>query len=142
MNRGWQVYIRPRKDLRGPSFRQRQQTTKRAPATSPWLNSSCDRANDAPVCFDNLARDGQAEAGILAKALVGPVGIEALEDALESMGGYARPVIVDDDLDTLWSILVSSLRARRNAMRTLPPLGENERAFSTRLVTTCPRRES
>ncbi len=49
--------------------------------------------------FDDLLGDRQAEPGILAEALVRPVGVEALEDFLERVRLDAGPVIVDDDLD-------------------------------------------
>ena len=35
----------------------------------------------------------------MTKALIGAVGIKALEDALESMRGYPRPIIIHDNLD-------------------------------------------
>ena len=49
--------------------------------------------------LDDLPRDRQAEAGILAEPLVWPVGVEALEDALEGMRRDAGTVVVDDGLD-------------------------------------------
>lgn len=85
----------------------------------------------------DLPGDGQAETRVLAKALVGTVGVETLEDPLEGMGGNARAIIIDDDLDAL--LIGRSARPdrpRRSAMRTPPPRGEKERAFSKRLVST------
>src|SRR3712207_2081615 len=52
----------------------------------------------AAMGLDDLARDRQAEARILAEALVRPVGVEALEHPVEGMGLDARPVILDDRL--------------------------------------------
>ena len=56
--------------------------------------------------LDDLPRDRQAEAGILAEALTGPVGVEAFENPLEGMGRNARPVVVDDDLEAVARRLV------------------------------------
>ena len=78
---------------------------KRAPSTrgSP---SSCRRdaravlgPDAAAMRLDDLPGDRQAEAGILAEALVRPVGVEALEDLLEARRADAGPVVLDDDLD-------------------------------------------
>ena len=85
--------------------------------------------------LDDLLGDREAEAGILAEALVRPIGVEALEDLLERIGLDARPLVVDDDLDL-------AACSRRQVTRTLPPGGENERALSIRLLTTWPRRKS
>ena len=55
-----------------------------------------------PRCASTIClRDRQAEAGILAERgfLLGAVGVEALEDALELVGANARAVVLDDDLD-------------------------------------------
>ena len=49
--------------------------------------------------FDDLPRDRQAEAGVLAEALARPVRIEALENPLEGIGRNAGAVIIDDDLE-------------------------------------------
>ena len=65
--------------------------------------------------LDDLARDRQAEAGILAKAWFGPVGIEALENALEGMGGNAGPVVVDDDLEAAGTLVAPGAPALRLA---------------------------
>ena len=48
---------------------------------------------------DDLLGDRQAEAGILSKALMRPVGVEALEDALQRVVADAGAVVVDHDLD-------------------------------------------
>ena len=53
--------------------------------------------------FDDLAADRQAEAGVLAEGLAGrPVGIEALEDAVDVLRPQARTIVVhhDDDMTT------------------------------------------
>src|SRR6202022_1159665 len=49
--------------------------------------------------FDDLARDRQAEAGVLAEALMRTVGVETLEDALHRFRLDAGAVVVDCDLD-------------------------------------------
>src|SRR6476619_6610687 len=56
-------------------------------------------ANPPAVRFDDLARDGKTEPGVLPKALVGPVGVEALEDALHRLGRDAGAIVIDRDLD-------------------------------------------
>src|SRR5262245_65067146 len=58
-------------------------------------------ADGAAVGFDDLARDGEAKAGVLAEARLRPVGIEALENALQRVRRDAGPVVVGDDLDVL-----------------------------------------
>src|ERR1700683_730457 len=55
--------------------------------------------NGAAMGLDDLFRDGQSQAGILAKSLVRPVGVETLENFIERIGPHARPVIIDDNLD-------------------------------------------
>ena len=69
-------------------------TTKRAPRMSPGL-----RAGDvlggqrAAMRLDDLAADRQAEAGILAERLARrPVGVEALEDAVDVVGRMPGPL--------------------------------------------------
>ena len=92
-------------------------TVKRAPATPGMRRSrsstcsSCAepppgllavaRPDAAAVGIDDLARDAQAQPGVLADRAVGlrPVGIEALEDVLELVRGDAGPVVLHDDLD-------------------------------------------
>ena len=81
-----------------------RRTMKRAPSTSAGciaggrlMRFSTQQA--AVMGLDDLLGDRQAEAGILAEALVRPVGVEALEDLLERVRPHARPVVVDDDLD-------------------------------------------
>jgi len=49
--------------------------------------------------LDDLLGDREPQPGILAKALMRPVGVEALEDALERVLADARAVVVDHDLD-------------------------------------------
>ncbi len=54
----------------------------------------------AAMRLDDLPADRQAEAGILAERLAGrPVGIEALEDAVDVVGADARAVVVDGNDD-------------------------------------------
>ena len=79
-------------------------TTKRAPATV-GLALGVDGTGailrpDAPAMgFDDLFRDRQPQSGILPKALMRPVGVEALEDALQRILANARPVVIDHDFD-------------------------------------------
>ena len=47
----------------------------------------------------DLLGDRKAEARILAKAVLRPIGIEALKHFLESVGPHARTVIIDIDFD-------------------------------------------
>ena len=48
--------------------------------------------------LDDLAGDGQAEAGMVAEALMlGAEGVEALEDALDIVGGQTGAIILDGD---------------------------------------------
>ena len=90
----------------------------------------------AAVRAHDLARDRQAKAGVLAaqRFCRRPVGVEAVEDDLEPVGGNARAFVFDRDLDGR-----PSWRART---MTTPASGENEMALSIRLVTTWPRRLS
>src|ERR1700722_8508845 len=53
----------------------------------------------AAMGLDDLLGDRQAQARILAKALMRPVGIETLEDPGERVLANPRTIIVDDDLD-------------------------------------------
>src|SRR5580700_2016316 len=55
----------------------------------------------AAMRFDDLPRDREAEAGVLAEALVGPVRIEALENSFERVLGNAGAFVLDDDLDKI-----------------------------------------
>ena len=91
-------------------------------------------ADRTRVSLDDLARDRQAEAGILAEPLFGPVGVEALENPIECIGLDAWSGILHQDLDF---VLAPSQR-----MRTGSSGGEKERALSIRLLKTCPRRLS
>src|SRR5262249_53059821 len=54
--------------------------------------------------LDDLQRDRQAQAGVLAEALVRAVGVEALEYLLHGVRVDARPVVVDRDLDLVAQI--------------------------------------
>src|SRR5437868_14787933 len=51
--------------------------------------------------LDDLARDRQTEAGILAEGAFRTIGVEALEDAFEILGRNARPLILDAELDVI-----------------------------------------
>ena len=54
----------------------------------------------AAMRLDDLPADRQAEAGILAERLARrPVGVEALEDAVDVVGADARAVVVDGQDD-------------------------------------------
>ena len=80
-----------------------RRTTKRAPSTrGPSCSDDAHAvlgADAAAMRLDDLARDREAKAGVLPEALMRPVGVEALEDALHRLRLDARPVIVDRDLD-------------------------------------------
>ena len=89
----------------------------------------------AAMRLDDLLGDRQAEAGILAEALMRPVGVKALENLLDARRA-ARPARRHRRKSRL------CFSSRRQVTRTVPPGGENERAFSIRLSTTWPRRES
>src|ERR1700756_5078854 len=55
---------------------------------------------DTPAMrLDDLLGDREPEAGVLAKTLMRPVGVEALEHALQRVGADAGAVVVDHDLD-------------------------------------------
>ncbi len=115
-------------------------TMKRAPRTvgSPSSSGGAGAvlgADRAAMRLDDLAGDRQAEPGILAEPLLGPVRVEALEDPLQRRArGCPAP------------------RPRRSARPrrgpgAAPPgpsrrTGENERALSRRLLTTWPSRLS
>src|SRR6476661_5633008 len=51
------------------------------------------------MCDHDLPRDVKAEPGVLPEILLRPVGVEALEDALEIFLGNARALVLDGDLD-------------------------------------------
>src|SRR5208282_6481273 len=53
----------------------------------------------AAMGFDDLLGDGEAEAGILTKALMRAIGIEAFENLFERVGAHAWPVVIDENLD-------------------------------------------
>ena len=53
----------------------------------------------AAVRIDDLLRDRQAEARVGAEAAFRPVGVEALEDALQIVRADAGAAIVDAELD-------------------------------------------
>ena len=79
-------------------------TTKRAPATEGSLSARVGtgtvlRPDPSAMRFDDLLRNRQPEAGVLSKALMRPVGVEALEDALQRVVANPGPVVIDDDFD-------------------------------------------
>ena len=85
--------------------------------------------------LDDLLGDRQPEPGVLAEALIRPVGVEALENLVEGFrrgcpGRRRRPR--------------SRPRSRslRQVTRTVESGGANERALSIRLLITWPSRES
>jgi hypothetical protein len=86
--------------------------------------------------LDDLAADGQAEAGILAERLARwPVGVEALEDAVDLLDRMPGPL--SSTVTMTWRV------ARDSVMRMRPlPSGTKERAFSIRFVITWPSRKS
>src|SRR4051794_9379223 len=65
-------------------------------ADGPWTILGPDAA---AMGFDDLLRNRQAQAGVLAKALVRAVGVKAFEDFLQRVLADARAVVIDDDLD-------------------------------------------
>ena len=102
------------------------------------------RPDASAVRFDDLPRDRQPEAGVLAETLARPIGVEALENALERMRRDAGAVVVDGDEDTLLAAPRPPPPSDVDSSRTLtvPPGSENEQALSMRLVTTWARRKS
>ena len=76
-------------------------SARRRPSASPSLGrAGAILRPDAPAMgFDDLLGDRQPESGILAKALMRPVGVEALEDALQRVLADSGAVIVDHDFD-------------------------------------------
>ena len=63
------------------------------------LGNAIFRPQPAAVGLDDLLGDRQAKPGILAEALMRPVGVEAIKNLVEGVRPDARPVVVDDDLD-------------------------------------------
>ncbi len=104
------------------------------------------RAQIRPPCASTICREiDKPKPGILAEPLLRPVGVEALEYALQRVRRDAGTVVLDLDDDLVSLRLAFSARliaARRKATRTSPPGSENEHALSMRLVITCARRES
>src|SRR3954453_3305257 len=49
--------------------------------------------------LDDLLGDRQAEPGVLAKALMRPISVEALEDSLQRVLANARTVVIDHDFN-------------------------------------------
>ena len=90
----------------------------------------------AGVRQHDLARNAEAQAGVLAAARVGrrTIRIKAVEDDLQAVGRDARAFVLDEDLD--------DGAAARACTVTVPPSGENEMALSMRLVSTWPSRPS
>ena len=86
---------------------------------------------------NDLARDAETEAGVLAAAGVRrrAIRIEAIENDLQAIVGNAgarRPR----------RAISTNGAATRACAVTVPPSGENEMALSMRLVSTWPRRPS
>src|SRR3954452_4590384 len=87
-----------------PSSRRRQSEDE-AGSSRGRIAVGIDRARpvlgpDPPAMgVDDLLGDREPETGILAEALMRPVGVEALEDTLQGVLANARTVIVDRDLD-------------------------------------------
>ena len=72
------------------------------------------------VRFDDLARNRQPKAGILAKSLVWPVRIESIKNSLESVSGNARAVVVDGDLEALPELSIVGAIVGRAQMHANP----------------------
>src|SRR4051794_2564663 len=97
----------PARQRRGqwPAPSWRRQSHHEACAGHGRLAVGTDRAgailgpDAAAMSFDDLLRNRQAKAGILAKTLMRAIGIKALEDLFERVLADAGAVIVDDDLD-------------------------------------------
>ena len=100
-------------------------TTKRAPA--PWrtgasvsgsggAGSSVERAvfgpNSPEMGLHDLPRDRESEAGILSKSVVGAIGVEALEYALQRVRRDSRAVVLDREHDSLRVLGLAAGRAR------------------------------
>ena len=114
-------------------------TTKRAPATVGFAvgvgrTGAVLRPDPPAMGLDDLLGDRQPEPGILPKALMRPVGVEALEDPLQrirrgSPGRRRRPR--------------SRFPIARGGRRCAPcrRRSENDWALSSRLEITCPSRE-
>ena len=87
--------------------------------------------------LDDLTGYREAQAGILAESLTGTIRIEALENALEGVGGNAGPIVIDDDLESVaWQAWSAAPLAGRSVMRTMPPGFEKDFALSIRLLNT------
>src|SRR5690606_16383268 len=88
------------------------------------------RRQPAAMRLDDLAADGQAEAGILAESLAGrPVGVEALEYAVDRVDADAGAVVVDRDDDMARQARQadddSPALLRREGARILDEIGEH-----------------
>ena len=72
------------------------------------------------MCFGDLAADRQAETGVLAKAFrFRPVGIEALENAVDVFGLDARTIVFEvDDAAGTRSPSISTMVAVRSRIAT------------------------
>src|SRR5579863_1183696 len=57
------------------------------------------------MSLDDLAGDRQAEARVLSEPLFRPIGVEALENPLQRMRRYARPIVLDRNFDALAFLL-------------------------------------
>ena len=108
---------------------------KRAPLMSPGLVPAMFSAVSVPPCASTIWRliDRPRPEFWPKASLGGPVGIEALEDALDVLGADARAVVLDGDD-------VELAGARQRDRDVAVPSGTKERAFSIRLVMTWPMR--
>src|SRR5579863_8629617 len=80
------------------------------------------RPDASPVSFDDLPRNRQAEAGILAKALIGTIGVEALENTLQGMRRHAGAIVLDRDDDPLALVVKFVVRIAAEATQADPDL--------------------
>ena len=85
-----------------------RRTVKRAPRTIGGCPASfagrvrLSALMRAVMSLDDLPRDRQAKPRVLAEGgLVGTVGVEAFEDALELVGADARAVVLDENLEAV-----------------------------------------
>ena len=83
------------------------------------LSGTIGGPDPSAVRLDDLTRDRQSQAGVLAEPLTWPVGVESLENSLERVRGDAWPVVVDGDDDTVLGrlsvLLASEIPLERHA---------------------------
>jgi hypothetical protein len=87
--------------------------TKNDRRAVPRRREPVHRADTAAMRLDDLARNRKPKSRILAKALIRPVGIKTLEDALEGIGWNAGAVVIDNDLETLGQQTIGRRALRR-----------------------------